>query len=74
MHPIKPRSNLWFLAPLLFGIIGGIVAFFILRRDDPIKARNCLIVGVGMMVVGIMIDVMLMPQITGITEGIKVNS
>jgi len=38
-HPEKPRSNAWFLLPILFGVIGGIIAFFILRHDDPRKAK-----------------------------------
>ena len=42
-QPEKPRSNAWFLLPMLFGVIGGIIAFFILRHDDPQKAKNCLV-------------------------------
>jgi len=39
------RSGMWYLAPILFGIIGGIVAYFIIRNDAPKMARNCLIIG-----------------------------
>lgn len=42
MYPEKPRSNWWFLLPIILGIIGGIIAFFVLRHDDPKKAKNCL--------------------------------
>ena len=42
----KERSSLWYALPLVFSIIGAVVAYFILRRDDPSKARNCLIIGV----------------------------
>ena len=38
-YPEKTRSNAWFLLPIFFGMIGGIIAFFILRRDDPRKAK-----------------------------------
>lgn len=74
MYPTKPRSNLWYIAPILFGIIGGIVAFFILRKDDPIKARNCLLIGIGMMFVGILIDIAFLSQIQDMPDSIRINS
>lgn len=45
------RSNAWFLVPIIFGLLGGIIAFFILRGDDPSKAKNCLYVGIAIMVI-----------------------
>ena len=36
---------LWWLLPILVGIIGGIIAFLFVRGKDPVKARNLLIVG-----------------------------
>jgi len=42
---IKKRSPLWYELPLLFSIIGGAIAYFKIRKDDPKKARNCLILG-----------------------------
>ena len=44
--PSRKRSDLWYIF-CIFGIIGGIVAYFILRNDDPKKAKNCLIIGIG---------------------------
>ncbi len=41
----KKRSPLWYELPLLFSIIGGIIAYYKIRKDDPKKARNCLIIG-----------------------------
>jgi signal peptidase len=41
----KKRSPLWYELPLLFSIIGGLIAYFMIRKDDPKKARNCLIIG-----------------------------
>lgn len=41
----KPRSPLWYELPLLFTVIGGIIAFFLIRKDDPKKARNCIVLG-----------------------------
>lgn len=46
----KERSDLWYLAPILFGLIGGLVAYFVIRNDEPKKARNCLIIGFALFV------------------------
>lgn len=37
---------MWYELPIIFAIVGGVIAFFAIRRDDPKKARNCLIVGI----------------------------
>ena len=59
MYP-QQRSNWWYLLPILLGIIGGLVAFFVLRRDDPDKARNCLYIGVALMIIGIVFNLAFM--------------
>ena len=53
----KKRSNFWYLLPLVFAIFGGVIAYFVLRKTDPSKARNCLLIGIGMVFVGIIINV-----------------
>ena len=73
-YPEKPRSNAWFLLPIFFGVIGGIIAFFILRHDDPRKAKNCLYLGLALMVVGIILNVFLAASIPGIDSGFNVNT
>ena len=45
MYNEKRRSRWWFLLPILLTIVGGIIAYFVLRHDDPQKAKNCLILG-----------------------------
>ena len=45
MNPEKPRSNWWFLLPIFFGIIGGLIAYFAIKNDDQLKAKYCLCVG-----------------------------
>ena len=62
---IKRRSSLWFLLPILFNVIGGIIAFFIIREDDPRKARNCLYLGIILCVIPVLLIVM--PILVGIT-------
>ncbi len=72
-HPEKPRSNAWFLLPILFGVIGGIIAFFILRHDDPRKAKNCLYLGLAFMVIGIIFNIFIASSIPGLDSGFDVN-
>ena len=43
-------SGFWYLAPLLFAILGGGIAWFVNKDKDPDKARNFLILGVIMTV------------------------
>lgn len=52
----KQRSSWWYLAPILFSIFGGIVAYFVIKNDDPTKAKNCLVIGVILFVIGIIIS------------------
>lgn len=72
-RPEKIRSNVWFLLPILFGIIGGIIAFFILRQDDPRKARNCLYMGIVLMFIGIILNILLVETFPGFDSGFNVN-
>ena len=72
-YPEKTRSNTWFLLPIFFGMIGGIIAFFILRKDDPQKARNCLYVGIVFMIIGIMLNIAIAATVPGLDSGFNVN-
>ncbi len=49
------RSNFWYLLPIVFGIAGGLIAYLVLRKSDSKKARNCLIIGVGLTLIGLFI-------------------
>lgn len=42
----KQRSRLWYLLPATIGVIGGLITYFILRHDDPQKAKGCLWLGI----------------------------
>jgi predicted RNA-binding Zn-ribbon protein involved in translation (DUF1610 family) len=50
VQPAKPPaekvSGWWYLVPLLFGIIGGIIAWAATKSRDPANARKMLIFGV----------------------------
>ena len=72
-QPEKIRSNVWFLLPILFGVIGGIIAFFILRQDDPRKAKNCLYLGIIFMIIGIIFNIAITTYIPEFDSGFNVN-
>ena len=55
--PSRKRSDLWYIS-CIFGIIGGVIAYFILRKDDPKKAKNCLYFGIGTTVIGIFLQLL----------------
>ena len=46
MSETKKRSVFWYALPIFLSVIGGIIAYFILRQDDPEKAKNCLLLGI----------------------------
>ena len=69
----KPRSNAWFLLPVFLGVIGGIIAYFILRQDDPRKAKNCLYLGLILMVIGIIFNILVASSFPDIDSGFNVN-
>ncbi len=45
-QPAPSVSGIWYLLPILFGLLGGIIAWIGIRKRDSSKARNCLILGV----------------------------
>jgi hypothetical protein len=46
-------------------VIGGIIAFFVIKEDDPKKARNCLYLGIILAAIPIILVVI--PLFIGIT-------
>ncbi len=48
---IPKRSPLWYFLPLFLNVIGGVIAYFILKKDDPQKARLCLFFGILLFVI-----------------------
>ena len=73
MYPEKGKSNWWFLLPIFMGIVGGVIAYFVIRRDDPKKAKNCLLLGIILGVIGIAIDLIFGTQLAEINQEFGVN-
>ena len=42
----RRRSDLWYILPIFGGFIGGLIAWFAIKYDDPGKGRNCLLLGI----------------------------
>lgn len=39
---VKKRSRLWYLLPIFLHVVGGLIAYFLLRGTDPSIAKNAL--------------------------------
>ena len=40
------RSKGWYLLPIFFGIVGGLISYWALREVDKKTGKNCLIIGI----------------------------
>ena len=58
MYPEKQRSNWWYLLPIFLGIIGGIIAYFAIRKDDLPKAKKCIYLSLILLAIGIFLDLL----------------
>ncbi len=47
MELTTKRSNFWYILPIVLGLLGGVIAYFVLRKSDSKKAKICLILGIG---------------------------
>ena len=55
----EPRSRWWYVLPITLSIMGGLIAYFALRADDPPKAKNCLYVGFAMVAIDVAVVIAL---------------
>ena len=55
----KRRSGAWYLLPIFLSIIGGVIAYFVIKEDDPKKAKNCLYLGIALTVIPIAISIVI---------------
>ncbi len=61
---VRRRSSFWFILPIFLGLIGGLIAYFIIREDDPKKAKSCLYLGI--ILVAVWIALFVVPLAIGI--------
>ena len=73
MYPERSRSNWWFLLPIFIGLIGGIIAYFVLRNDDPRKAKNCLYLGIILAIIGIVLNLTLASELSQLEQNFGIN-
>lgn len=45
---VVKHTAAWYIVPLLFGIIGGIIGYLVIKDDDKKMATNLLILGIVM--------------------------
>jgi len=55
----EKSSRLWYLIPIFLGIIGGLIAYLILKKDNSKLAKRCLIVGILITIIPFIIGVFL---------------
>lgn len=65
MEVVKKRSKLWYIVPLVFSVVGGIILYFILRNSDKKLAGNCFKIGVLNFVLQFVISIAIQMFITG---------
>jgi len=65
MSEPRSRSKAWYLLPIFMGIIGGLIAYFVVKRDDPKLGKNCLIVGIVVLLINLSVGffVVLFPEL-----------
>ncbi|HJJ21460.1 MAG: hypothetical protein O2834_01680 [Crenarchaeota archaeon] len=69
----KTRSSYWYLLPIFFSIIGGIIGYLIIQKDDPRKAKNCIYIGIIMIIIGIIFNIMILNLDVVSSPGFNVN-
>ncbi len=42
----RKRNWVWFLLPIFIQVIGGIIAYYALKPDEPRMAKDCLYIGI----------------------------
>jgi len=56
-QPIKRPSKAWYLVPIFFGIIGGLVMYLVLKDEDRKMAKNGLVMSIVLTVVTFVISI-----------------
>ena len=62
---VRRKSAWWFLLPILFNVIGGVIAYFVIKDDDQKRAKNCLWLGIILTAIGLAL--VLIPLVIGVS-------
>lgn len=54
MEDERKRSWVWFLLPVFLSILGGLIAYYVIRNDNARMAKDCLYIGVAVAIIGVM--------------------
>ena len=46
---MSEKSPFWLLLPVFFSIVGGLIAYFFIKEDDPKLANYCIATGLIML-------------------------
>ena len=58
-YATKQYGKVWFLLPLILGVLGGFMAFLILKRHNLDMAKDCVLIGFGSLILQIVIIITL---------------
>lgn len=64
--PRRPVSGAWWLAPILFGWLGGLIAWAVVRDRDARMARALLVTGLAITAIAVLLVELLPPGTTGL--------
>ena len=59
----RVRSLWWILSPVFLHLIGGIIAYFVLRNNDPRLAKFCIQLGLLLQFINLVLVYYLISQI-----------
>ena len=74
-QPTQKAGRIWYLLPLFFGLIGGIIAWAIIRKRNSKRARNVLILGViaGILQYGVYGSLMMFSIFSGLGDSSEID-
>lgn len=64
--PTKRPCSVWYLLPIFFSIVGGLIMYFVLKDQNKSMAKKGLVIGITMSVIGFIIY--------GISYGVMMSS
>ncbi len=69
----RTRSLWWILLPIFLGIIGGIIAYFVLKIDDNKLAKFCLHLSIVLTVIQLVLYIPIIFLAEELTQEFGVN-